>query len=230
MHLTGTIINVAAVLVGGTAGLLLGSRVPERWREMLMDGVGLVVIIIGLQMALKTANVLIVLGSILVGGILGEWAGLEGRLEATGDWLKERLRGRGQARFTEGFVAASVLFCVGPMAVLGAINDGLRGDYSLLAVKSALDGISALAFASTMGVGVLFSSLAVLAYQGGISLLAGLAQSALSDAVVREMTATGGVIVLGIGLRLLQLRQLRVANFLPALLLAPLLVAILRIS
>jgi uncharacterized protein len=227
--LIGTLINVAAVLIGGLIGLVLGGRVPERLREMLMDGVGLVVLLIGTQMALKTEDVLVVLGAILVGGILGEWAGIEAKLESVGDWLRRRLGGTGWPRFTEGFVAASVLFCVGPMAILGAINDGLRGDYSLLAVKSALDGISALAFASTMGVGVLFSSVVVLVYQGGISLLAGMAQSVLSDAVVREMTATGGIIILGIGLRLLQLRQVRVANYLPALIVAPLLVALTHI-
>ena len=217
--------NAAAILLGGTVGLLLGGRVPERARATLMDGIGLVVLVLGVQMALETGNALIMLGALLVGGLLGEWWRLEWRLECLGESLRRRFGGA-HARFTEGFLAATVLFCVGPMAILGAISDGLRGDYSILAVKSVLDGVSALAFASLMGVGVLFSAPVLFAYQGAISLIAGLADTVLTDPMVTEMTAVGGIMILGIGLRLLQIRQVRVANFLPALVLAPLLVAL----
>jgi len=221
--LTGTLINAGAVLIGGTAGLLLGARVPERARATLMDGIGLVTVALGLQMALQTENALVVLVAILGGGLLGEWLGLEAALASLGDSLRGRIGAGAWPRFTEGFVASSVLFCVGPMTVLGAINDGLRGDYSLLAMKSVLDGFSALAFASTMGVGVLFSVATILAYQGIITVLAAQAELVLSASMVTEMTAAGGIIILGIGLRLLQVKEVRAANFLPALVLAPLL-------
>jgi len=219
--LTGTVINVVAVAVGGGLGLLVGSRLPDRSRRTVMDGLGLVCLVLGIEMALNTQNSLVVLLSMLLGALVGEWARIEDRLASLGDALKARLRGGG-ARFTEGFVAASLLFCVGPMAILGSISDGLRGDYSLLAVKSVLDGFAAMAFASTMGIGVLFSTLSVLVYQGGITLLAGTAEAMLTAPVVAELTATGGVMVLAIGIRLLDLRDIRVGNFLPALLFAPL--------
>lgn len=224
--MTGTIINVVTVAVGGGLGLLVGSRLPERSRRTVMDGIGLVTMVLGLDMALKTENALVVLLSMLMGALVGEWARIEDRLAALGDSLKARLGGGGGARFTEGFVAASLLFCVGPMAILGSINDGLRGDYSLLAVKSVLDGFAAMAFASTMGVGVLFSTVTVLVYQGAITLLAGTAESVLTPPLIAELTATGGVMVLGIGVRLLNLRDIRVGNFLPALVFAPLVLAL----
>lgn len=226
--MTGTLINVVTVVVGGGLGLLVGSRLPERSRRTVMDGIGVVTIVLGVEMALKTQNALVVLLSMLFGALVGEWARIEDRLASVGDALKARLRGGGGARFTEGFVAASLLFCVGPMAILGSINDGLRGDYSLLAVKSVLDGFAAMAFASTMGVGVLFSTITVLVYQGGITLLAGTAEAVLTAPVVAELTATGGVMVLAIGIRLLDLRDIRVGNFLPALLFAPLVLAFLE--
>ncbi|MHB0876205.1 MAG: DUF554 domain-containing protein [Anaerolineae bacterium] len=224
--MTGTILNAGAVLAGSALGLALGAKVPEKVRDTLMDGIGLVVLLLGMQMALQTRNSLVVLGAVLIGGAIGELLDIEGRLGRLGDTIKGRV-GSAAPRFTEGFVAASVLFCIGPMAILGSVNDGLRGDYSVLAVKSVLDGVSALAFSSTMGLGVPFSVLPMLVYQGGLTLLAGAAQSLLSDAMVTEMTATGGVIILGIGIRLLHLRQIRVANFVPALVLAPVLALLL---
>ncbi len=222
--MTGTIINTGAVLIGGAAGLVLGSRVPARARETLMDGIGLVTTLLGVQMGLKTENPLIVLMAILLGAVAGEWLDIEKRLAGLGDHLRSRVGGVSTPRFTEGFVAASLLFCVGPMTILGSISDGLTGDYSLLAVKSVLDGFSALVFASTLGMGVLFSSITILLYQGSLTLLAGAAQSVFTPLVVAELTATGGVMVMGIGLRLLQVREIRVGNLLPALLFAPLLV------
>jgi uncharacterized membrane protein YqgA involved in biofilm formation len=171
--------------------------------------------------------VLIVMGSILVGGIIGELVGIERGLDRLGEMLKERF-GRGQARFTEGFVVASLVFCVGPLTILGSIQDGLTGDYQLLAVKSLLDGFAALAFASALGWGVGFSVLVILVYQGGLTLGASFLAGAFSEAMIAAMSATGGVLILGIGLRLLELRRVRVANLLPALVLAPAAVALLE--
>jgi hypothetical protein len=230
--LTGTFINIIAVLVGGGLGTLLGSRLPERVRETVMHGIGLVTLMVGIHLTLQTQNVLIVLGSILVGAILGEWWRIDVGLDALSTRLRDRIARRLSAKsfqhFSEGFVTASLVFCVGPMTVLGAIQDGLTGDYTLLAIKSMLDGFAALAFASSLGVGVLFSVLTILVYQGGLSLLAQFAQNALTAPMIAEMTATGGVLILAIGLLLLDLKRIRVANLLPALLIAPLVVAALQ--
>ncbi len=225
----GTLINIATVLLGGGLGTILGQRLPERIRETVLHGLGLVTLVVGIQLTFKTQNVLIVMGSVLLGAILGEWWKIDLALERLSERLRRRLARtalQGQlGHFTEGFVTASLVFCVGPMTILGSIQDGLTGDYSLLAIKAILDGFAALAFASSLGIGVVFSILVILVYQGGLSLLAGLAQNVLTDAMIAEMSATGGVLILAIGLLLLELRRIRVANLLPALVIAPLVVA-----
>jgi uncharacterized membrane protein YqgA involved in biofilm formation len=227
--MTGTIINVITVIAGGTLGTLLGERLPPRIRGIIMQGVGLVTLAVGMSMALTTSNFLLVLGGIVIGGILGEWWRLEERLDGAGEWLEakaSRVPFLARGDFTKGFVTASLVFCVGPMTILGSFQDGLSGDYTLLAVKSVLDGFSALAFAASMGMGTTFSALTVLIYQGALTLGASLFQNILTDAMITEMTATGGVMILGIGLLLLEIKRVRVANFLPALAIAPLLVAL----
>jgi len=210
---------------------MLGDRLPQRVRETVMHGIGLVTLVLGISLAIKTQNLLIVLASVLVGGILGEWWRIESRLNRASDWLKDRLGRRlsahSQAHFTEGLVTASLVFCIGPVTILGAIQDGLRGDYTLLAIKSMLDGFTALALASTLGVGVIFSVITLFVYQGGLSLAASLLEGVLSEAMIGELSATGGVFIVAIGLVLLDLKRIRVANLLPALIIAPLIVAIL---
>lgn len=245
----GTVINVITILVGGILGVVLGGRMPERLRQTVMSGLGLFTFAIGLQMFLKTQNSLVVLGSLLFGILLGEWWQVEEGLNALGRWLESRtakLRKKPegaaadvtvqndgktltpQERFVRGFFTASLLFCIGPMAILGAIQDGLSGNFQLLAVKSILDGFASLAFASSLGVGVLFSTLPILAYQGSISMLAVQIQPWISDAMMTEMSATGGVLLMAIAIgNLLNLRQIRAGNFLPALFIAPIIVAIL---
>ena len=227
----GTIINVVTVLVGGLLGSFLGNRLPEKMRQTVISGLGLVTSVVGMQMALQTRNVLLIMGSVLLGGVLGEWARIDDRLEATGRWLEDRLSGKQGGEdgrsITRAFVTASLVFCVGPLTILGSIQDGLTGDYSLLAVKSMLDGFAALAFSATMGPGVLLSILTVVFVQGGISLTAMGVGEALGEVTretpwVIEMTAAGGVLMLGISLILLDLRRIRVANLLPAVLIAPL--------
>lgn len=227
--MTGTLINVATVITGGTLGTVLGERLPPRIRHIVMQGVGLTTLVVGMSMAITTSNFLLVLGSILIGGILGEWWRLEEQLDGAGKWLEakaSRFPFLAQGEFTRGFVTASLVFCVGPMTVLGSIQDGLSSDYTLLAIKSVLDGFSSLAFAASMGMGVTFAAVTVLLYQGALTLGASLFQTILTEAMIREMTATGGVIILGIGLLLLEIKRVRVANFLPALIVAPLLVAL----
>jgi hypothetical protein len=186
----------------------------------------------GLQMFLKSENQLIVLGALTIGALIGEWLMIEDRLQASGQILEQRFSKDSEAgsgsKFVRGFMAASLLFCIGPMTILGSIQDGLTGDYNLLAVKSTLDGFASIAFASTLGVGVMFSSLVILIYQGGISLLAGQLSSIVTDSMMNEMTAAGGVILLGLGIsNLLEIKKIRVGNFLPALAVAPLIVWIL---
>jgi len=217
--LIGTILNVATVLVGGGLGTILGQRLPEKMRQTVMHGLGLVTLTVGLRMALTTANILIVMGSVLLGGILGEWGRIEDGLQALGDRLQQRLGSGNGDNLTKGFVTASLIFCVGPMTVLGSIRDGMVGDYTLLAIKSLLDGFAALALASSLGIGVILS--AVLVFQGGISLLAKWAQFGMSQAMITEMTAAGGVIIVGIGLILLDIKRIRVGSFLPAIFIAP---------
>lgn len=223
--MTGTLLNVSTVVAGSSVGLLLGRHIPERVRETVLKGLGLLVLVVGMQMALKTSNVLILMASILSGGALGEGINLQSGLDRIGEALQRRLSTSDTSRFTEGFVTASLVFCVGPMTILGSIQDGLTGDYQLLAVKSMLDGVAALAFAASFGIGVLFSALTVLVCQGALTLGAGVAEGLLSNAMVTEMTAAGGLMVLGIGVVILDISRPRVANFLPALVIAPLIVA-----
>jgi len=227
--MTGTILNIATVLIGGALGLLFGARIPERFKSTIIAGMGLFTAAMGLQMFFKTENPLVVLGALLIGALLGEWWRIEDRLQSLGQILEARFASSseegGSSKFVRGFLTASLLFCVGPMTILGSIQDGLTGNYELLAVKAVLDGFAALAFASTLGVGVLFSSLIILIYQGGISLLAGQLSAIITDPMMNEMTATGGVILVGLAVSsLLEIKKIRVGNFLPALAVAPLIV------
>lgn len=225
--MTGTIINVIMVIIGGSLGSLMGEKLPARVRQIVVQGVALLVLAVAIDMALESNNYLVVLGSILVGGILGEWWQLEARLESAGMWLEaraERFPFLTRGDFTRGFVTASLVLCVGPMAVLGSIQDGLSGDYTLLAIKSAMDLFSSLAFAAAMGMGVTFSALSVLVVQGTLTLGASSFEGLLTEAMITELTATGGVILMGLGLLMLEIKRIRVANFLPALILVPLLV------
>lgn len=227
--MTGTIINVAAILIGGTIGLIFGSRISERYKNTVIAGMGLFTAAMGLQMFFKSENPLIVLGALIVGALLGEWIGIEDWLQALGESLEKRFSQDSEkgasSRFVRGFMVASLLYCIGPMAILGSIQDGLSGDYSLLAVKSTLDGFASIAFASTLGIGVMFSSLIILVYQGGISLLAGQLNALVTDPMMAEMTATGGVILMGVAVHnLLEIKIIRIGNFLPALAVAPFIV------
>ena len=235
--LTGTLINVVTVIVGTAVGVSLEHRLPERMRETVMSALGIITLSVGFNSALEMfrpplstltrASVLMIMGSVLVGAIGGELLRIEDGLASLGDRLKRRF-GDDQARFTEGFVVASLVFCVGPLTILGSIQDGLTGDYQLLAIKSLLDGFGALAFASALGWGVGFSVITILVYQGALSLSATALAGAFSDAMIAAMSAVGGILIIGIGLRLLSLREVRVANLLPALVLAPAAVAALE--
>jgi len=214
MWFTGTLLNLATVAAGGLLGTFLGDRLPPRLRENVVAGVGLFVLVMGAKFAM------------LIGGIVGSLAGLERRLTELGETVQRRFTRPGQtSTVAEAFVTASIVFCVGPLAFLGAIRNGLSGDASLLAIKSVLDGFSAIAFAATLGWGVLLSLVVILVYQGGLAAGASLFSGLLSDAQLREMSAVGGLLIVGVGLKLLKIRDLQVADYLPAIAVAPLLVA-----
>ena len=231
--MTGTLLNIAAVLIGSAIGLIFGARIPDKLKQTVIAGMGLFVGAMGLQMFLKTENPLIVLGSLLIGTLLGEWWRIEDGLQNLGKFLEQRFSKEGEDgsnRFVRGFLTASLLFCVGPLTILGSIQDGLTGDYNLLAVKSVLDGFAALAFSSTLGVGVMFSTMVILIYQGGVSLLAAQLNAIVTASMMNELTATGGVILLGLALsNLLEIKKIRMGNMLPGLAVAPLIVWILSL-
>jgi len=227
MWATGTLLNLLTVLAGGLVGTVLGDRLPPRLRENVVAGVGLFVAVMGVKFAIDTASLLYLLGAILIGGIIGSLAGIERRLNELGAAIQRRFAAPGgTSTIAEAFVTASIVFCVGPLTFLGAIRNGLTGDASLLAIKSVLDGFTAIAFAATLGWGVLLSLAVILVYQGGLAAGASLFASLLSDAQLREMNATGGLLLVGVGLKLLRLRDVQVADYLPAIVVAPLLVAI----
>lgn len=226
----GTIVNVVTVLAGTVTGVAFGVRLPERLRLTVLQAVGLVTLVIGLREALQTRNVVFPLVALIVGAAIGEALRIEEGLEHLGQAVQARFQTSADhdSRFVEGFVAASLLFCVGPLTILGSIRDGLGGpDHAqLLLVKAALDGIVSIAFASTLGWGVGFSTLTILVVQGGLTSVAGLADRVLTTRMIAEMTATGGVMIIAIGLGLLDIKKVAVASLLPALVLAPVGVAL----
>lgn len=233
--MTGTLLNVIAVIAGSLIGLVAGTRIPEKTRQTLVSVLGLFTLSYGIFIFGQTQNMLIPLFSLIFGTIIGELLKIEEGLNELGERIQQKLAAwngnlTGESKkFVSGFVSASLLFCIGPMAILGSIQDGISGDYQMLAIKSLLDGIASIAFASTLGVGVIFSAIIVLIYQGVISLLAGWIGQGFSDAIIAEMTATGGVILVGIAIsNLLQIKKIRTGSFLPAIFLAVIIVLILN--
>jgi len=223
MIFLGTLVNAAAIVAGGLLGRLL-TRIPESIRQTVMQGIGLAVILLGLQMGLETKNFLIVIISIVAGTIIGELLGVDKGLNLAGKWLESKVGNNRQGSVAAGFVTATLVYCVGAMSVLGSLDSGLRNNHDILFTKSLLDGFSAIIFTSTLGIGVLFSAIPVLLYQGGLVLLSTQIYNLLSpemlDAILVEVTATGGVLIVAIGLNILELTKIKVANMLPALVIA----------
>jgi uncharacterized membrane protein YqgA involved in biofilm formation len=234
--MVGTLINVGTVLAGTAIGTAVGPRLPERIQQRVLAGLGLITLALGIDLALawggedtSTSTPLYVLGGVLLGGIVGEILGIERRLEQLGDTLQDRLAHHtsgDHSTVSEGFVTASLLFCVGSLTVVGSIQDGLTGDYQLLATKAVLDGFAAVALSATLGWGVGLSAITVLILQGGITLGAGLFDDLLVGEALAVLTSAGGVTIIGIALKLLDIKDVKVGNFLPALVIAPALVAL----
>ncbi len=236
----GTLINVLAILAGSAIGVLLGNRLPEKMSRTLTDAMGLVVLVIGALNLLELTNenfakstgvfptILVVLAALLLGGVTGSLMNIEGRLEQFGTWLQAKTKGKGDKElFIQGFVNSALLFTIGPMAILGALQDGLGQGFDILALKSTLDGFTSMAFSATMGWGVAFSAIPVGLWQGLLTILSATLGAVLSEAAVAAITATGGILLLGTGLRLLQIRMVSVADLLPALIFAPVITLVL---
>lgn len=230
----GTLLNTVAVAIGSLLGLALGNRFPPRIHSSIVAGLGLITLLVGISNAQRSGNLIIPLLSLIAGIVIGEALNLERWLERFADWLRRvSSRGREQgdearARFINGFITASLVFCVGPLTFVGSIQDGmgLAAGFQQIAIKSMLDFFAAMAFAAAFGPGVFFTVITVLVLQGGLSLLGMLIGDVMSAAMIAEMTAVGGVILLGLSLNILEIKRLRVVNYLPALLIAPLLVAL----
>jgi len=216
--LLGTIVNIAAVIAGSILGRFMGHLVPEKMHRTTVLGLGLAVILLGLKLAFQTNQPLVLIGSLILGGIIGEALRIEGRLENFGAKLQERFAGSGNV--AEAFVASSLLYCVGAMAVMGSIQDGLGGTPTILYAKAALDGTASVVLVTTMGIGVIFSVIPIFLYQGALTLAAVSVQGLLTEPVISEMNAVGGLIIFSIGLDLLGIKKLPVGNFLPAIFVA----------
>lgn len=212
----GTLVNVAVIIVGSLIGIALKKGIPESYKETILQGIGLAVLLIGFKMALKANNELIVILALVLGGLIGEIMRLNYHLDKFGELLQRRI-GSKEGDFVKGFVSSSLIFCVGAMAIIGAIESGLLGDHKILFVKSALDGITSIILSSSLGIGVMFSALPVLVYQGSITLLASGLKEILIEPVINYMTATGGILIVGIGLNVLGIKNINAANLLPAI-------------
>lgn len=225
MILLGTLVNAVAIVAGALLGRLL-TRIPESIRQTVMQGIGLAVIVLGIKMALGTANILLLIVSIVVGAILGEWIRIDHGLNQMGKWLERKVGGNKEGSIATGFVTATLVYCIGAMGVLGALDSGLRNNHDILYTKALLDGFSAILFTSTLGIGVLFSAIPVFVYQGLIALLSTQINNVVSqemlDAILLEVTAVGGLMIIAIGMNILELKKIQVANMLPALVIAAL--------
>lgn len=212
----GTVINAVAVILGSSIGLFVHSKLPKKIADTAFHGIGLFTIILGVMMAIKTTNLLIMVFSVVIGAVVGESIDIDRKVYDFGEWLKRRFKTKNE-RFSEGFITAFMLYCMGSMTILGAFEDGLYGTPNLLVAKSVLDGFSSIVLAATMGVGVLFSFIPLLLFQGGLTLFASTMHTVLTEIIITELTAVGGIILLGLGITMLEIKKIRVLNLLPSL-------------
>ncbi|NPV90014.1 MAG: DUF554 domain-containing protein [Firmicutes bacterium] len=224
----GTLVNTVAIIVGSVLGWMVGKKLPKSMSDTIMQGLGLCVVLIGLQMAFSTQNVLVVIFSLVIGGILGEAGDIEGRFSRLSEWVERRFAsGQEQGSVAKAFFTASLVYCVGAMAILGPIESALNSNHTVLYAKSMLDGVSSVVFASVMGPGVALSGISVLVYQGFIALLSSWIQPLLNDAILAELKSAGGLLITGIGFNIMGITRIKIGNLLPAVLVAPVLVALL---
>lgn len=217
--MTGTWINIAAVLVGSSIGLIVHSKLPKRITGIVFQGIGLFTLLFGVSMAIRTENFLVMIFSLVIGSILGEWIDIERHVFRLGEVLKGAIRSKNE-KFSEGLSAAFLLFCMGSMTILGAIEEGLGGKPDLLLAKSVLDGFASIGLAAALGIGVMFSVIPLLIYQGGLTLFASFLRDVFTDVIIHEMSAVGGILLIGLGINILEIKRLRILNMLPALVVA----------
>ncbi|MFR0779851.1 MAG: DUF554 domain-containing protein [Zhenhengia sp.] len=222
--LLGTLVNVVLVLIGGFVGLFLKKGISKRLSDLIMHAIALVTMVIGINFATASENMLIVIISLVVGALIGEGINIDKRLNQLGDLIKSKVKSE-SGNVGEGFVTATLLFCVGSMAIMGALDSGLRGDHTVLYTKAIMDGISALIFASSMGIGVLLSAVPILLYQGSITLLSSFIQPYLTQSMMTEMNGVGGILLIGLGISILGIKEIKVSNLLPALVIPVILLA-----
>ncbi|MBU5427723.1 DUF554 domain-containing protein [Tissierella pigra] len=211
----GTIVNTVAIIIGSLLGIGIKKGIKDDYKNTIMDGIGLAVMVIGIMGGIKSENIILVIGSIVVGGIIGEIIGIENKLDNLGNSLQSKFGGK-DSNFSKGFVTASLVYCVGAMAIVGSLESGIQSNHETLFAKSILDGISAIIFSSTLGIGVAFSSIPVFIYQGSITLLANSVKGLLTPQVVNEMSAVGGLLIMAIGINILGIKKIKVGNMLPS--------------
>lgn len=212
--MTGTIVNVITVLIGTTIGVFLKKGIKDEYKNILMNGMALVVLLIGISGSIKTKNILLVIVSIAIGSILGQWIDIEKRLDSIGNKLRNKIAGKNDSKFSEGFVTATLLYCVGAMAIVGALESGTQGNHETLFAKAAIDGLVSIILASTLGIGVAFSVIPILIYQGGITLLAKFVKDFLTPDIINEMSAIGSLLIVGIAINMLEIKKIKVGNML----------------
>ena len=215
----GTLINVSAVIIGSIIGVIFYSRIPEKYTNTAFQAVGLFTIVLGIIMAIKTNNYLIMIFSIVLGSIIGEIINIDKKINSFGEFLKKKFKTKNK-RFSEGFITAFLLYCMGSMTILGSFEEGINGTYNLLAAKSVFDGFSSIVLAATMGIGVLFSFIPLLVFQGGLTIFASNMQHVFTEAIINELTAVGGIILLGLGITILDIKKIKVLNLLPSIVIA----------
>jgi hypothetical protein len=221
--MTGTLINVAAVLIGSIIGMMIHSKMPKRFVTVVFQAIGLFTLFLGFSMALKTSNFILIVVSLVIGSVIGELIGLEKSINRFGNFLKKTINTKNE-KFSEGFTTAFLLYCMGSMTIVGAIEEGLGNSSDLLLIKSLMDGIASIALASALGVGVAFSVIPLLIYQGGLTLFASVLGDFFSTTVINELTAVGGILMIGLGITILEIKKLKVINMIPALVIIVILV------
>ena len=225
--LTGTIVNTLAIIAGAMIGVIAKKAIPQRMGDLVMSAIPIVVMVLGVQFGIASSNILIVIVSLVVGGIIGEWIDIDRRLDDFGVRIQSRMKG-GDSNFSAAFVSTTLIYCVGSMAILGSIESGINGNHTILYTKSLMDGISAIFFASTLGAGVIFSGISVFIYQGILTVLAGYIGPYLSPEVVTEMSASGGILLIALSFTILGIKKIKVANLLPAIFLPVILMLVMK--
>lgn len=212
----GTLVNVAAILLGSLIGLLIKEKLPKKIIAIIFQVMGLFTLVLGISMSLKTEHFLIVIGSLVLGAVIGEWIDLDKYMNLWSQKLKARLK-IGNDKFTDGMITAFLLYCMGAMTILGAIEEGVQGSYDILLMKSLMDGISSIALASGFGIGVMFSSIPLLVYQGGLTLFSSFIGEHFTEVIISDLSATGGILLIGLGINILEIKKLKILNMVPAL-------------